>query len=172
MGIRKYARSTYEYTRQAVLVILLYEERDGKIQVVIVRSTSLCGLTYRKIVGGGVKEGETVLDAAIRETKEEAGLTIKEENCYQLRSVRKPSQSKDYEYHEQFIIIAELETLTGLRLLSSDGEEKLYTEVVSIEELMSQIRTARQSSNQDEYMLMSHKKILENFIPVLFPIAA
>ena len=69
---------------------------------------------------GGVDEGETLLDAAIRETKEEVGITI---NPSQISNIDNPIEvqyiSKKNEFFKKvFVFIVKIENLSEIGLTS------------------------------------------------------
>ena len=63
-----------ERTENAVFtVMVMVEDKDGRVLVQNKRSKSLGGLVFP---GGHVERGEFFTDAAVREVKEETGLTV------------------------------------------------------------------------------------------------
>jgi 8-oxo-dGTP diphosphatase len=71
---------------------------------------------YWKLPGGRSKEGETAKQCAVRELREEVGITLQESD---LREVA----SKDKNGHTMTIFHAELGSLPKLRMVGDEGEE-------------------------------------------------
>ena len=72
-----------KFTRRIVRVIFV--DRDDKLLIQKRSSTkNIFPLTYDQSVGGHVAEGEDYLNAAIRESREELGIDIKEKDLKEI----------------------------------------------------------------------------------------
>ncbi|MBP5726644.1 MAG: NUDIX domain-containing protein [Clostridia bacterium] len=68
MDLRDYADCTHSFIRNSARSIVI---RDGKVAMI-----HSLKYDYYKFPGGGIESGENPVDAMIRETREEAGLTV------------------------------------------------------------------------------------------------
>jgi 8-oxo-dGTP pyrophosphatase MutT (NUDIX family) len=109
---------------------------------------------------GHVDAGETLLDAAIRETREELGLALKPEELTKI-GIHKHcknynnGQIKDYEFHHVFI--AELPV--SIEELTPDLEEVEAVKLISFSEVVSLLQNSTTNNhfvaeNRDYYLFV------------------
>ena len=85
MDRRDYGECTRSYVRNSARSIII---RDGKIAMI--HSTKY---DYYKFPGGGIERGEDPVQAMIRETREEAGLTVIPESVREYGCVHRIQKS-------------------------------------------------------------------------------
>ncbi len=91
---KDYAECTRSFSRPSARSIIV---RDGKIAMIHSRQYD-----YYKFPGGGIEKGENPIEAMIRETREEAGLTVKPETVREYGYVHR-IQKSDRDETECFI---------------------------------------------------------------------
>ncbi len=136
-------------TTEAVLVIGLYKDPlSGKILTPLTRSGTRNPSMWRS-PGGGLEEGETVHNAALREVKEEVGLEVDELHFF--KTIEKPSRSPLYKKHTQHVLVGTINSISEFRNTAQDGHECLMSELFDIERIRRAV----------EYRgLLSHYEIL------------
>ena len=75
-----------------ILTVSLMLEKDGKLLMMKRKNTGYMDNMYG-FVGGHVEEGETLKDAMVRETKEEAGIYVDAKDLTFVCAVRGPQES-------------------------------------------------------------------------------
>lgn len=122
-----------ESSEEAVLTIGLYlNPTTGEYYTPLTRSNKYNPSKW-KIVGGKVKPGETIVQAAIRETDEEVGLEVSEVRLF--KSVPKPSWSPMHKEHMQHIVVGEFRSVSGFKSTAVDGKERLTSELVEVKRI-------------------------------------
>ncbi|MCR5263067.1 MAG: NUDIX domain-containing protein [Clostridiales bacterium] len=91
---KDYSDCTTVFVRDSARSIIL---RDGKIAMI-----HSLKYDYFKFPGGGIKEGESPVDAMIRETREESGLVVDPNSVREYGYVHR-IQKSDINPHECFI---------------------------------------------------------------------
>ncbi len=87
------------------------------------------GSQYFTLVGGRLKEGESVEQALIREVKEETGLTITRARQVFFEEHPEP-------YNEQYIYLCEIGPHEGIAIQTDSEEDSLNKEGMNIHELV------------------------------------
>lgn len=108
---------------------------------------AICPLMWDVSVAGHIDAGETAVQAAIRETKEEIGLTVLEDNLTKI-GVFKCFQSygngiQDNEFHNTFIALLE----TPLSKLTPQEDEVEALKLVSVNEFQNLIDNINDNNN-------------------------
>ena len=94
MDKKDYGACTHSFTRNSARSVIL---KDGKIAMIHSRKYN-----YYKFPGGGIEKGEDPIQAMIRETQEESGLTVKPETVWEYGYVHRIQRS-DKDETECFI---------------------------------------------------------------------
>lgn len=94
MDMQDWAACTHTFARPSARSIII---RDKKVAMIYSPKYD-----YYKFPGGGIEGGESPIDAMIRETKEEAGLTVLPESVREYGFVHRIQQS-DYDCTECFV---------------------------------------------------------------------
>ena len=146
---------------ESVLIIPIYI-KDEEIFLPLVRSITVTNPKW-KLPGGGVND-EFPIIAAHRELKEETGLHIvKTRHVFTLE---KPSRSKKYTTHRQYIYIGEVPSVKEILTTVPDGGEELVIELFSLYEILN---ATRKISTLNTYeFLDAHAKILETALQKIF----
>ncbi len=134
--------------------------RDGRILLQQrSRKKSIFPLLWDVSAAGHIEAGEAVLDAAIREVKEELGLELSHKDLLKIGVHKHPStyangRIKDYEFHQ--VYIAELPV--GIDDLKLQEEEVEALKLVSTHELIELLDTKNNNhfveSNRDYYLFV------------------
>ena len=94
MDLHDYSSCTHTFTRNSARSIII---RDGKVAMVYSRKYD-----YYKFPGGGIEPEESPVEAMIRETREEAGLTVIPETIREYGYVHR-IQKSDSNPDEMFV---------------------------------------------------------------------
>ena len=94
MDQKDYADCTHQFSRDSARSIVI---RNGKIAMIHSQKYH-----YYKFPGGGIEKGEDPVAAMIRETREEAGLTVIPESVREYGYVHR-IQKSDYDAAECFV---------------------------------------------------------------------
>ncbi|MBP3209517.1 MAG: NUDIX domain-containing protein [Oscillospiraceae bacterium] len=94
MDKKDYAHCTHTFTRNSARSIIITE---GKVAMI-----HSLKYDYYKFPGGGIENGESPVEAMIRETREEAGLVVDPESVKEYRFVHR-IQKSDIDATECFI---------------------------------------------------------------------
>jgi 8-oxo-dGTP diphosphatase len=78
MADAKPGRFAYDYARPALTADVVLVTREAKPRVLLIQRKSEPFAGRWALPGGFVDEGERIVDAAVRELEEEAGLTVSE----------------------------------------------------------------------------------------------
>jgi ADP-ribose pyrophosphatase YjhB (NUDIX family) len=124
--------------------------------VPLVRSNRYSQPQWR-IPGGGVHQGEDPFSAAIREKKEENGLSVSELRI--VETIRKPSHTRKNKMHSQYVLVGRILTLEGYMKHTVDGDENLTNELFEFSQLIESVRSGCKLNGYP--ILRSHAEIWE-----------
>ena len=133
-----HSRCTHDYVRPSARAILI---RDGRI--VMVHSLKY---DYYKFPGGGIEEGESPVQAVIRETLEEAGLRVIPGSVREYGLVRRvqksPVDPTERFLQENYYYLCEAEPgQTAQKLDGYEAEERFSPEFAEPETVIRVNRT-------------------------------
>ena len=148
---------THDFVRPSARAILI---RDGRIAVV-----HSLKYDYYKFPGGGIEEGESPVQAVIRETLEEAGLTVIPDSVREYGLVRRvqksPGDPTERFLQENFYYLCEAEPgRTAQKLDGYEAEERFTPEFVEPETAIRVNRTGEHGP-KDPMMLEREARVLE-----------
>lgn len=95
-------------TAQPYIASYVLVKKDGKIAFVLRSNTGWMNNHYG-LPSGKVEEGETFTEAAIREAKEEVGITLRPENLHQVLTGHRREQGDTMSWVDVFFEAAEWE---------------------------------------------------------------
>lgn len=123
MDKKDYAGCTRTYVRNSARSIIIV---GGKIAMV-----HSLKYDYYKFPGGGIEQGESPVDAMIRETREEAGLVVKPETVreygYVHRIQRSNSDETECFVQDNFYYLCDTEKEIAAQKLDGYEREEAYT---------------------------------------------
>ena len=157
MDKKDYCGCTHSFARDSARSIII---RDGKIAMI-----HSLKYDYYKFPGGGIEPGESVIDALIRETAEEAGLTVILESIREYGYVHRIQKSmvEDDEYFVQdnYYYICDAEDgVRPQKLDDYESDEHFTLEYVIPETAMLSNRT-KDHGPTDPVMLEREARVLE-----------
>ena len=160
MDQKDYAHCTHTFTRHSARSIII---KDGK--VAMIRSLKY---DYYKFPGGGIENGESPVEAMIRETREEAGLAVIPESVREYGYVHRIQRS-DYNPAECFVqdnyyyLCKAMEQLTSQLLDDYEAQESYTLEYV---EPLAAIRKNYDVKNSpyNQLMFVREARVLETLI--------
>lgn len=157
LDLKDYPENGRRIRRDSARAILL---RRGRVAMV----HSLL-YDFYKFPGGGIEAGETILSALIRETAEEAGLTIIPETVREygmVHRIQKSDQGPEAAFvQDNFYYLAEAEDrVTAQRLDDYEAEARFTLEWVEPETAIAANRSPNLRS-QDQQMLEREARVLE-----------
>lgn len=122
-------------TEESVLT-LAFITKGEEIGVVLTLSVHHSRPCHRH-PGGGVEEGETKEQAAVRELLDETGLRAK--SIFEVPELltEKPSRNGSIKPHQQYVFIALIDSLDGYLETAVDGEDLLKNKIYPIDEVKS-----------------------------------
>ena len=154
---KDYGGCTHTFTRDSARSIII---RNGKVAMI-----HSLKYDYYKFPGGGIEPGESVADAVIRETAEEAGLTVIPDSIREYGYVHRIQKSlvEDDEcfVQDNYYFLCDVEE--GVRPQKLDGyesDEHFTLEYVKPETAMLRNRT-KDHGPKDSLMLEREARILE-----------
>ena len=152
-----HSHCTHDFVRPSARAILI---RDGRIAMV-----HSLKYDYYKFPGGGIEKGEDPVQAVIRETLEEAGLTVIPDSVREYGLVRRvqksPGDPTERFLQENFYYLCEAEPdRTAQKLDGYEAEERFTPEFVEPETV---IRVNRRGEHgpKDPMMLEREARVLE-----------
>lgn len=160
MDKKDYGGCTHTFTRDSARSIII---RNGKIAMI-----HSLKYDYYKFPGGGIEPGESAADALIRETAEEAGLTVIPESIREYGYVHRVQKSrvKEDEYFVQdnyyYLCDAE-EGVRPQKLDDYESDEHFTLEYVMPEFAILSNRT-KDHGPKDPVMLEREVRVLEMLI--------
>lgn len=160
MNKKDYAGCTRTYVRNSARSIIIV---GGKIAMV-----HSLKYDYYKFPGGGIEQGESPVDAMIRETREETGLVVKPETVreygYVHRIQRSNSDETECFVQDNFYYLCDAEKEIAAQKLDGYEREKAYTlEVVPPEIAIEKNRSVGKTPYAQE-MFEREARVLELLI--------
>lgn len=120
---KDYEHCTRHFVRNSVRSIII---RDGKIAMI-----HSLKYDYYKLPGGGIENGESPVEAMIRETREEAGLVVKPETVkeygYVHRIQRSDMDSSECFVQDNYYYLCEAEPEAVRQDLDAYEAQEAYT---------------------------------------------
>ena len=157
MDKKDYGECTRSFTRDSARSIII---RNGKIAMIHSQKYD-----YYKFPGGGIEPGESSVDALIRETAEEAGLTVIPDSIRDYGCVHRIQKStvKEDEYFVQdnYYFLCDVEE--GIKQQKLDGyesDEHFTLKYVKPETAILSNRT-KDHGPKDPVMLEREARVLE-----------
>ena len=160
MDQKDYAHCTHTFTRHSARSIII---KDGKVAMI-----HSLKYDYYKFPGGGIENGESPVEAMIRETREEAGLAVIPESVREYGYVHRIQRS-DYNPAECFVqdnyyyLCKAMEQLTSQLLDDYEAQESYTLEYM---EPLAAIRKNYDVKNSpyNQLMFVREARVLENLI--------
>lgn len=157
MDKKDYAGCTHTYVRDSARSIII---ADGKVAMV-----HSLKYDYYKFPGGGIEQGESPVEAMIRETREEAGLVVKPETVreygYVHRVQRSSSDETECFVQDNFYYLCDAEKEIAAQKLDGYESEEHYTlEFVAPETAIGKNRSVGQTPYAQE-MFEREARVLE-----------
>ena len=158
MDKKDYGECTRSFTRDSARSIII---RNGKIAMIHSQKYDY----YYKFPGGGIEPGESSVDALIRETAEEAGLTvipdsIRDYGC--VHRIQKSTMKEDeYFVQDNYYFLCDVEE--GIKQQKLDGyesDEHFTLKYVKPETAILSNRT-KDHGPKDPVMLEREARVLE-----------
>ncbi len=142
MDKQDYENCTHSFVRNSARSIILSHSK-----VAMIHSLKY---DYYKFPGGGIEDGESPVDAMIRETREEAGLIVKPETVsaygYVHRIQKSDQDASECFIQDNFYYLCDVETKTVAQCLDKYESDESYTlEFVEPELAIRKNRSAAQS---------------------------
>ena len=160
MDKNDYAHCTHTFTRNSARSIII---RDCKVAMV-----HSIKYDYYKFPGGGIENGESPVEAMIRETREEAGLIVIPETIREYGYVHR-IQKSDYDPTECFVqdnfyyFCDALENLSSQNLDDYEAEESYHLLFVDPETAINANRSVKKSP-YNPTMFEREARVLEMLI--------
>lgn len=121
---------------------------------------------YYKFPGGGIKDGEDIIDALIREVREEVGLIVKPETITEFGSVvrrQKSNQSENtiYEQENYYYWCECEEDVKEQNLDDYEKEAEFVLRYIDIDEAIRANSEYKSDDFFNQIMIRREKKVLE-----------
>lgn len=157
MDKKDYAEGGRAFVRPSARAILI---RDGKVAMV-----HSLQYDYYKFPGGGIEQGESPVQAVIRETAEEAGLMVVPERIQEYGYVHRVQRSDRDDasrfIQDNFYYLCEAEEkMCAQKLCDYEAEERFTLEWVEPAHAID-INRNRKHGDKDQTMLEREARVLE-----------
>ena len=157
MDKKDYGGCTHAFTRDSARSIII---RNGKIAMI-----HSLKYDYYKFPGGGIEPGESAADALIRETAEEAGLTVISDSIreygYVHRIQKSTVEEDEYFVQDNYYYLCDAEeSVRPQKLDDYESDEHFTLEFVIPETAILSNRT-KDHGPKDPVMLEREARVLE-----------
>ena len=157
MDKKDYEHCTHRFVRNSARSIII---RDGKIAMI-----HSLKYDYYKFPGGGIEPGESAADALIRETAEEAGLTVIPDSIreygYVHRIQKSTAEEDEYFVQDNYYYLCDAEEgVTPQKLDDYESDEHFTLEYVMPENAIFRNRT-KDHGPKAPVMLEREARVLE-----------
>lgn len=157
MDKKDYGECTCSFTRDSARSIII---RNGKIAMI-----HSLKYDYYKFPGGGIEPGESNVDALIRETAEEAGLTVIPDSIREYGYVHRIQKSTvemdEYFIQDNYYYLCDVEEgVNPQKLDDYESDEHFTLEYVMPESAILSNRT-KDHGSKDPVMLEREARVLE-----------
>ena len=157
MDKKDYGGCAHSFTRDSARSIII---RNGKIAMI-----HSLKYDYYKFPGGGIEPGECAVDALIRETAEEAGLTVIPDSIREYGYVHRIQKStvKEDEYFVQdnYYFLCDAEEGVGPQKLDDYESDEHFTLEYVMPENAILCNRAKAHGPKDPVMLEREARVLE-----------
>ncbi len=157
MDKKDYGGCTHSFSRDSARSIII---RNGKIAMI-----HSLKYDYYKFPGGGIEPGERAADALIRETAEEAGLTVISDSIREYGYVHRIQKStvKEDEFFVQdsYYYLCDVEERVGPQKLDDYESDELFTLEYVVPENAILRNRAIVHGPKDPVMLEREARVLE-----------
>lgn len=123
MDKKDYGKCTHSFVRNSARSIIIINKKIAMIHSL--------KYDYYKFPGGGIENGESPIDAMIRETREEAGLMVKPESIREYGYVHRVQKSDSDEtecfVQDNYYYLCEAEDLVVSQNLDEYESQETYT---------------------------------------------
>ena len=157
MDKKDYGGCTHSFARDSARSIII---RDGKIAMI-----HSLKYDYYKFPGGGIEPGESVVDALIRETAEETGLTVIPESIREYGYVHRIQKSMveedEYFVQDNYYYLCNAEDSVRPQKLDDYESDEHFTLEYVIPETAILSNRAKDHGPKDPVMLEREARVLE-----------
>ena len=160
MDKKDHDQCTHSFTRNSARSIII---RDGKVAMI-----HSLKYDYYKFPGGGIENGESPVEAMIRETREEAGLIVDPESVKEYGYVHRIQRS-DHDATECFVqdnfyyVCDVMDEMTSQKLDDYEAQESYQLEFVE-PELAVEKNSSAKNSPYNSMMLEREVRVLETLV--------
>ena len=157
MDKKDYGGCTHTFVRDSARSIII---RDGKIGMV-----HSLKYDYYKFPGGGIEPGESAVDAVIRETAEESGLTVISDSVreygYVHRIQKSTAEDDTYFVQDNYYYLCDSEEVVKPQKLDDYESDEHFTLEWVKPEIAILVNRTKDHGPKDQVMLEREARVLE-----------